>query len=595
MLRSSLLLLIPCGLVLGAQPDLIVVGAGIAGLSAALEGARAGLAVTVVEQNSVVGGHAVISSGGVSVVGSPVQERLKVVDNPEIAYRDFTSWGEDAKPEWVRYYVERSKVEIHDWMVANGTEFVNVSLSGAGNSVARFHSPRGQGLGLVIPVYREILRQGGVTFLLNTRVTDLVVKDGRVTGVKTEHLRSGEKSDLSGRSVLLSTGGFGAKLDLVRASWPEGVPLPERVLAGGGFFAYGDGMDLARRAGGAFANLDHQWNYASGLPDPFDPKGERGFFASVFGAIWVNAQGKRFVHEQHEPKVTIPIVAAQKPARYWAVFDAEGRKSFRVVHAGFSQDRLEELFAAPNFIQRADSLEGLAAKAGLPADALQATVARFNELVESGVDSDFGRFGVKPPGPPRGFAFSPRKIAEPPFYAAPMYILIRKSMGGVQVDLACRVLNNGGQPVEGLLAAGEAAGFGQLNGRNGMEGTFLGPAILMGRIAARTVAAEVKPKPAAAPTRVVRTAPPAVNPKLGESCKACHDIPKLVEAKRPGRWHFEHSHKRVLARGWNCTGCHSEMAPFRAASHKIDRELQTAVCQHCHMSPPFARRAAAAE
>ena len=368
MLRFSLPILISSRLLAAAaDPDLIVVGAGIAGLSAALEGARAGLKVMVIEQNSVPGGHAVISSGGLSLVGTPVQERLKIADSPELAFRDFMTWGEDANEEFVRYYVRNSKTEIHDWMTALGTEFLFASLNGAGNSVARFHSPRGQGLGLVIPVYREILRQDGVTFLLNTRVTALRTGvGGRVTGVAAENLRTGAKSELAAGAVLLSTGGFAAQLDLVRSSWPVSMRVPERVLVGGGFFAFGGGMDLAKQAGGVSGKLDHQWNYASGLPDPFDAEGKRGFFTFASSAIWVNAQGKRFALEQHEPRTTIPLIAAQQPARYWAIFDAEGRRGFRVIHAGFTQDRVDALFNVPDFIPRADSIAQLAARRGSP-------------------------------------------------------------------------------------------------------------------------------------------------------------------------------------------------------------------------------------
>lgn len=566
---------------------MIVVGAGISGLSAALEGARSGLKVTVVELNTVPGGHAVISSGGLSLIGTPLQKQNNITDTPEIAERDFLAWGEDADPVWVRFYVRNSKALIHDWMTALGTEFVGVSLNGAGNSVPRFHAPNQQGLGLVLPVYREMLRQGGVTFLFGHRVTGLVVEKGRVTGVKMRDLREAKDLTLAGNAVLLSTGGFGADLGLVRASWPKWMPVPERILAGGGFFANGAGMELAKQAGGTSGWLDHQWNYASGLPDPFDPKGERGFFASAFSAIWVNAQGKRFVMEQHEPKATIPVIAAQKPARFWAVFDAEGRKSFRIVHAGFAQDRLDEVLKQPGVMLRGDTIEELATAAGLPPEALRATIERYNGMVEAGVDRDFERFGVKPQ---RGFATTPRKIMEPPFYAAPMYILIRKSMGGIRVDRSCRVLDADGKPVAGLYASGEATGFGGLNGRHGMEGTFLGPAILMGRVAAQTVAAVAKSEPTPISTTKLRLTPPAANAKLATACTGCHDLTKLVEGKRDGYWHFEHSHRVVLSRKWNCTACHAEMTPFRAEAHHIDRQLQTTVCQHCHTNPPFAMR-----
>lgn len=561
-------------------------GAGISGLSAALEAARSGLKVTVVELNSVPGGHAVISSGGLSLIGTPLQAKLNINDTPEIAERDFLRWGEDANAEFVRYYTRNSKIEIHDWMAALGTEFVNVSLNGAGNSVARFHSPRQQGLGLVAPVYREILRQGGVTFLFGHRATGLLTDKGRVTGVRMENLRAGKKSELRGGAVLISTGGFAANHDLVRASWPKSMPVPDRVLTGGGFFATGNGMDLVRGAGGASRWLDHQWNYATGLPDPEDPS--RGYFSMAFSAIWVNAQGKRFALEQHEPKVTIPLIAAQNPARFWAVFDAEGRKSFRIIHAGFTQDRINAIFEKPGFIPSGDSVASLARAAGLPPEALRASIDRYNEMVDAGEDEDFRRFS--PSVRTSRFMPPPRKIAQPPFYAAPMYILIRKSMGGIHVDLDCRVLNADGKPVPGLYASGEATGFGGLNGSHGMEGTFLGPAILMGRMAARTVAKGVRTAPPEAPARELRSTPPAVNPNLAAACTACHDVAKLVHAKRNGYWHFERAHEVVLSRKLNCTGCHAEMAPFRAESHKIDRELQITVCQHCHTNPPFTGR-----
>lgn len=575
------------------RPDLIVVGGGISGLSAALEGARAGLNVTVVELNTVPGGHAVISSGGLSLIGTPLQAQNNIVDTPEIAERDFLRWGGDANREWVRYYTRNSKTQIHDWLTALGTQFVAVSLNGAGNSVPRFHSPNQQGIGLVIPIYREILRQGGVTFLFGHRVTGLQVDKGHVTGVKMENLREGKSIVLSGNAVLISSGGFGADLDLVRASWPKSMRVPERILAGGGFFANGAGMKLAGEAGGASEWLDHQWNYASGLPDPFDPKGERGFFSVAFNAIWVNVQGKRFVLEQHEPKATIPAIAAQNPARFWAIFDAEGRKSFRIVHAGYTQDRLEEVLNFPGILSKGDSIEQLAQSAGLPLAALRETIERYNAMVDSGEDKDFQRFGPKVPR--SGFAPPPRKILQAPFYAAPMYILIRKSMGGIRVDTSCRVLNRDGKPIPGLFASGEATGFGGLNGRNGMEGTFLGPAILMGRVAAQTVASNAKAKPASPPTLTLRTTPPAADPKLATTCVTCHDLPKLVAAKRKGYWHFEHSHTLVLARKLNCTGCHAEQSPFRATSHKIDPHLQTTVCQHCHTNPPFQMRRSTAE
>ena len=150
--------------------DVLVVGAGISGLSAALEAARGGAAVTVIEMSSVFGGHAVMSEGGVSMVGTPLQHSTGVQDSAELAYKDFMHWGEDVSEEWVRYYVNNSRHEVYDWLRDMGVVFYRLSQP-AGNSVPRFHGAQGRGLGLVSPLYRECVRHPNITFAWNTQVT----------------------------------------------------------------------------------------------------------------------------------------------------------------------------------------------------------------------------------------------------------------------------------------------------------------------------------------------------------------------------------------------------------------------------------------
>ncbi|MFP6763009.1 MAG: FAD-dependent oxidoreductase, partial [Planctomycetaceae bacterium] len=135
----------------------LVVGAGISGLTAALELGRGGAEVTVVDMSSVFGGHAVMSQGGVSVIGTTLQQEAGLHDNAEMAYRDFLAWGEDADPDWVRYYVDHSRIEIYEWLLQLGVRFESV-LTAPGNSVDRFHQPAGRGIALVTPIYEACLK-----------------------------------------------------------------------------------------------------------------------------------------------------------------------------------------------------------------------------------------------------------------------------------------------------------------------------------------------------------------------------------------------------------------------------------------------------
>ena len=151
----------------GQQTDVIVVGAGISGLSAALELGRSGARVTIIDMSSVFGGHAVMSQGSLSMVGTPSQERSGIRDSPDLAFSDFHAWGEDPSTEWVRYYVDNSKREIYDWLDDLGVRFSEV-LASSGNTVAREHQPVGRGIGLVTPIYRACLELEPIEFVWNS-------------------------------------------------------------------------------------------------------------------------------------------------------------------------------------------------------------------------------------------------------------------------------------------------------------------------------------------------------------------------------------------------------------------------------------------
>ncbi len=557
------------------EADVIVVGAGIAGLSSALEAARGGSTVLVVDMWSIFGGHAVLSHGGLCIVGTPIQEAKGVVDNPEIAAKDFLEWGEDANEPWVRYYVSNSREQIYDWLTSMGVRFSG-ALRIPGNSVARFHEPIGRGLGLVSPIYRSAVSNPNIRFLWNFKVDGLVVEEGRVSGVEGTYLRSSERATLGSDFVVLATGGFQSNLDMVRSFWPTNVQFPERMLAGSGLNSLGYGHAVAEKSGAVLDRMDHQWNYATGLPDPRYPDGKRGLNASNNDSIWVNAEGKRFVNEEGSVKEQFPALVAQPGSRYWAVFDEKAKRKFAITGSDWADFRVidETIFSNPHLVKSAGSIEALAEAAGLPKAALAETVGRYNQMVRDGVDKDFGRprFGGE--------------MGSPPFYAVTFFPLARKSMGGIRIDTDARVVDKEGKPIAGLLAAGEVTGFGGINGKAGLEGTFLGPSIVTGRVAGRTILKEIaKSKPLTAVSEAAPSAPGvAAETFENETCATCHKLNDLLETSRPGYSHFEKVHRVVTEKTFLCRTCHEEMFPIDLDRHRIDALRQIDTCKNCHVA-----------
>lgn len=561
--------------------DAIVVGAGLAGLSAAWELARGGANVTVVDMASVFGGHAVMAEGILCIVDTPDQAALGLRDRPAIAYNDFVTWGEDPNPDWVRYYVNHSRREIYDWVTALGVTFDSV-MEIAGNTVRRQHHTRGRGLALISPIYRECLRSPHTTFRWNTRVDRLLTTGPRITGVATTDVRTGRTAEFRGAAVILATGGFQSNLELVREFWPSHLPFPETILIGSGINSVGSGLKIAREAGAAVTRLDHQWNYITGLRDPRFPEVQRGLNAYNSASIWVNAEGRRFIAEHTSHKFGLPVLLRQKGGAYWSIFDEAIKREFFVSGSNWADFSVIEklIFNDPSLVKSAGSLAELAEKSGLPPAALQKTVRNYNAMVGRGVDTEFGVFGP-------GKTNQPKTILRPPFYAVKFVPVTRKSMGGVAIDTSCRVQDAAQHTIPGLYAAGEVTGLAGINGKAGLEGTFLGPSLVTGRVAGRTVLTDmgrkvgtdsVATRPIEAPARPDPLATTAL-------CMTCHDLPKLVAQPRPGYWHFEKVHQRVVATQRDCITCHAELTvTYSPEAHRINRQTQVQACVVCHAS-----------
>ena len=555
----------------GIEADVLVIGAGIAGLSAALEASEAGATVTLLDINSVGGGHAV-QAGGLFMVDTPLQAEKGVEDSVTLAVADMLAWGEDADATWLRRYVEASRPEVYDWLTGFGVEFALLMPAPGETTVPRFHFTRGTSVNVVVPMMRAALERAGVRWRFNTEATGIKAAEDGTWEIETRELRSGETGRLRARSLVIATGGFEGDLARVRENWLADTKVPKRLLNGASRFATGAGLDLGAKAGAKLDRLNKQTIFVTGFPNPRDAGGERGLLAMNPTAIFVDFNARRFMNEDAPRKTLETTVLAMPGQSYWMIFDNKGRRRLQVRGAPWL-DRASinaEILGNSEIVQRADDLATLAKAANLPASELELTVAAYNAQIVLGEADVFGRFSAdieesKPP-----------TVGEPPFFALRLYPMSRKSMGGLVIDSQARVLSTAGTPIPGLHAAGEVTGVAGINGSHGGSGTFLGPSVFTGRIAGRTAASSAGQGEAA----VTREAEPA--PTGDTTLLDAASLDALLATSRPGYWHFEQAHALVREREWQCTDCHGDQWPTRTAVTAQEKRAQLESCARCH-------------
>jgi predicted oxidoreductase len=554
--------------------EAIVVGAGLAGLAAAVEMGRDGVHVLVVDMNSVMGGHAVMA-GGFAIADTPLQKRLGIEDSTLAAYTDWMRWTEDGDPAWTRYYAEHSSAMIYEWLADMGVEFVRIQ-GGHENRVPRFHFTPEGALDVVLALYRTALELPSVSFEWNEQVDDLVVEQGAVTGVVVHNLRSGVVRTLRAPYVLLATGGFEGNLERVLENWPPSMPQPDRLLVGASVHAQGQGLDLAREAGAALVRMNRHYIYTNGIVDPRDPARQLAITAGNDNAVWLNEQGRRFTNEAGFDKMILADLLEQSPASYWAIFDESSRPKFATRGREWVNNAPDHRMVLDDsaITKKADTLEELAALTGLPAGTMIASIERFNAAIDRGSDPEFGRFMSSDEAPP--------KIEQPPYYALHFFPMTRKSMGGIAIDAEARVVDATGEVIVGLYAAGELTGSVGINGLHGMDGMFLGPALVTGRIAGRTIADAQAASALNTSIKAPRPEQELPDAATWRISLTTDDLQGLLASPREGYWHFETSHRLVRERGYECAMCHSADVPFFAVANRASKRAQSEVCTTCH-------------
>lgn len=435
--------------------DVVVVGAGIAGLSAAIEAKKAGADVIVLEKLDRIGGSSV-TAGGI-VYGTNTQMNCDIDNDPEDMVSYYLMRGNNNIDEdIVRFWAEHSG-ETVDWMIDEmGIEFATLGTSGTSPAM-RAHTTANGGAGIILPIF-EKFSELGIELRRDTPVTDILTDGERVTGVVAEH--NGATVTVNADTVIIACGGFDASEEMKKLYAPDayGVACMSSIGNTGDSIAWGEKLGANMIFKGGVMGM-HSTNPSYTLTDGIN-------LLSFLPTLGVTDEGVRFENESNDyPIFFTKMVETGRDTFYW-IFDSA---------SGFAE--LCEA-ALPHYGFKADTLEGLAEAAGMPVDTFMATVARYNELGAKGVDEDFGREGIAP------------LSDEGPYYAIKVVKATVAGFGGFEINTDSQVLDTEGKPIAGLYAAGECASGQFFDKEYPCSGSMLCISATFGRIAGRNAAAE---------------------------------------------------------------------------------------------------------
>ena len=486
------------------EADVVIIGAGGAGMTSALTAAEKGAKVVILESQAGVGGNSVRATGGMNAGDTPYQDNAAFAQAAGVektlagigAYADnetIVKLADEVKVQWAAYQqnpegyfdsVELMQLDtmiggkgINDpalvkllaenssegveWLRKYNIDLVNTGAFG-GASVNRIHWPKVDGKKVSVGSYMIPLLEDAceanenITILFETTANEIIMVDGAAKGVKATG-KTGNTVTVNADAVVIAAGGFGANLDMVASYKPELKGFMTTNAAG----LQGQGIAMAQAVGAAVVDMEQIQIHPTVQADTaaLITEGLRGD-----GAILVNAEGKRFIDEVGTRDVVSAAEIAQTGSYSWLIVDDAMLQASATIQG----------YVKKGFVFSGATYEELAAATGMPADAFAATMNAWNGYVAAKNDPDFGRVSFANP------------LDTAPYYAIKVTAGIHHTMGGVKINTETQVLNEAGEAIPGLYAAGEVTGG--VHGANRLGGNAVSDFVVFGRIAGENAA-----------------------------------------------------------------------------------------------------------
>lgn len=438
--------------------DVVIIGAGGAGMVAGITAAEAGKNVLIVEKAPIVGGNTSRATGGMNAAGTHYQKEQGIEDSVELFIEDTMKGGHDLNdPELVKTLAENS-VSAIDWLDSIGAELKDVGKAG-GASVNRSHRPvndEGKILSVgsyLVSKFEETCKSAGVKIMLDTEATEIIMKDGAAVGIKAKSVDT--NYTINAKAVIDAAGGFGGNMDMVVQYKPE---LKGYVSTNASTIT-GDGIKMAEAVGAATVDMEQIQIHPTVVQETgaLITESLRGD-----GAILVNAEGKRFTDETLTRDVVSANVISQTGSYAWLIVNQKM----------FDDSTVIQKYVDQGYMIKADDVASLAKLIGTDEATLKTTLDTWNSAIENNNDAEFNRKGLDT------MAYN---ITEPPYYAVKIAPGIHHTMGGIKINTSTQVIDTKGNVIPGLYAAGEVTGG--VHGGNRLGGNAVADIVVFGRIA----------------------------------------------------------------------------------------------------------------